>query len=393
MQVKVSTRTIHPFPARMAPEIALDAIPERTDRKLTVLDPMCGSGTVLSVALSRGHRALGVDIDPLAVMMSRVATDRINVDELLSVGNRIADISRRTKGRSPWANDRETEAFARYWFANKQYQELTSLTSAIKRHATGQVRLALEVAISRIIVTKTPQASLAADASHSRPHKVLQSSDYDAIAGFVRSLHQIAKILANRTRAGEVRVLLGDARQLNLVRTSSVDVTVTSPPYLNALDYLRGHKLALIWFGYTIPELRARRAASIGSERNLHGDASAQVREMVKEIESRVAQKTTLKRGMIERYAQDCVLFANQLSRVVRTSGRVILVVGNSTLRGNYIRNDLVAQTAMEGAGFSLRDRYERELPQSMRYMPINDSQSSSLTKRMRSEIVLVMEN
>jgi tRNA G10 N-methylase Trm11 len=62
---------IHPFPARMAPGIALEALGQG-DRPLRVLDPMVGSGTVLAVARAKGHRAYGVDLDPLAVLLSGV---------------------------------------------------------------------------------------------------------------------------------------------------------------------------------------------------------------------------------------------------------------------------------------------------------------------------------
>jgi hypothetical protein len=55
---------IHPFPARMAPGIALEALGE-SKAPLRVLDPMVGSGTVLAVARARGHHAFGVDLDPL----------------------------------------------------------------------------------------------------------------------------------------------------------------------------------------------------------------------------------------------------------------------------------------------------------------------------------------
>src|SRR2546425_591383 len=73
---------IHPFPARMAPGIALDALGESTT-PLRVLDPMMGSGTVLAVARSRGHRAYGIDTDPLAVMLSKVWTTTINPEPML----------------------------------------------------------------------------------------------------------------------------------------------------------------------------------------------------------------------------------------------------------------------------------------------------------------------
>jgi hypothetical protein len=169
-------------------------------------------------------------------------------------------------------------------------------------------------------------------------------------------------------------------------------MAVTSPPYLNALDYLRGHKLALVWFGYKVSDLRARRGTSIGSERNLGSEASEAVAAMVALVAADAVDGTRLKRGMVERFAQDCVDFARELSRVVKSDGSAVLVVGNSTLRGNYIRNDLIAQTAMEYAGFALQSRYEREIPPTKRYMAIDAGSVSSITRRMRTEVVLTME-
>ena len=62
---------VHPFPARMAPGIALQAV-SKSRRRLKVLDPMMGSGTVLVAARAKGHHAIGIDIDPLAVLMAGV---------------------------------------------------------------------------------------------------------------------------------------------------------------------------------------------------------------------------------------------------------------------------------------------------------------------------------
>src|SRR5258707_2220037 len=72
---------VHPFPARMAPGIALDVLDE-AGKSIRVLDPMMGSGTVLALARAQGHRAVGVDIDPLAVLLTRVWTTSIKQREV-----------------------------------------------------------------------------------------------------------------------------------------------------------------------------------------------------------------------------------------------------------------------------------------------------------------------
>ena len=69
--------SVHPFPARMAPGLALDVIAD-SKQPLRILDPMSGSGTVLAVARLKGHHAIGIDMDPLAVLISRVWTTEVD---------------------------------------------------------------------------------------------------------------------------------------------------------------------------------------------------------------------------------------------------------------------------------------------------------------------------
>src|ERR1035441_654176 len=68
---------VHPFPARMAPELALARLPRRLDEGLRVLDPMMGSGTIPVLASLQGYRAVGVDSDPLAVIIARTNGRRL----------------------------------------------------------------------------------------------------------------------------------------------------------------------------------------------------------------------------------------------------------------------------------------------------------------------------
>jgi hypothetical protein len=86
---------IHPFPARMAPGIALEALGE-SKTPLRVLDPMVGSGTVLAVARARGHHAFGVDLDPLAVLLANVWTRTVDEER---VRKKAAEVLRRAEDR------------------------------------------------------------------------------------------------------------------------------------------------------------------------------------------------------------------------------------------------------------------------------------------------------
>lgn len=389
----MGARTIHPFPARMAPDIAIDHLSATTgEDSMVVLDPMCGSGTVLAAATSRGHSARGFDVDPLAVLMSSVATQPVDTDTVVAEAERVLAAARSSTVETPRWDDPETIKFAEYWFGANQRTQLNRLSRVLDEVDDTGVRQALQVALSRIIVTKSPKASLAADTSHSRPHRVTTDSNYDVHQGFTGSVVSLTKLLDQREITGEAIVQRGDARALDLL-DNSVDLIITSPPYLNAIDYLRGHKMSLIWLGHSIPELRKIRSDSIGAERALDGEALKQVNEMVSMIKGSADALEKLPLATITRYAHDLTLFAGELYRVCKAGAEVVTVIGNSTLRGNYIQNDALLRSAYETAGFHSTNRIERNLPENRRYLPMKTSDlKSSMAKRMRTEIVLTVE-
>src|SRR2546423_8142009 len=108
---KTTTRKhVHPFPARMAPEIALDKIDLLTDPGATVLDPMCGSGTVVRLAAEHERVGIGVDLDPLAVIITRTACHRAWARNLVERAEAVLDRAWRLSGKLPdWiAGDQQT---------------------------------------------------------------------------------------------------------------------------------------------------------------------------------------------------------------------------------------------------------------------------------------------
>ncbi|WP_067651950.1 hypothetical protein [Dokdonella koreensis] len=389
-------RTIHPFPARMAPELALSSLADLPADSL-VLDPMAGSGTVLRQALALGHRAIGFDMDPLAVLMSRVWTAPVDEAVLdrevqgLMDGATVVDLRSQTLH---W-HDEETRAFVRYWFDGPQRRALTRLAYVLDElrcaRLSGRRRAALDVmsiALSRLIVTKEQGASLARDTSHSRPHRVAETSDYDVNANFLRSVQQLKRRLLENRPPQAARIEIGDARALTL-EARSVDAILTSPPYLNAIDYMRGHRMSLVWLGYRLEELRTIRSTTIGAERAADAVADRAIHDVATAM-CDVKTLTPRQHHMVERYAGDLVRMLTQVERVLKTSGQATFVVGNSCLKEVFIRNSEGVAKAAELAGLTLAQLRERELPTGSRYLPM--TAHGALSKRMRTETVMTFK-
>ena len=271
--MSTSLTVVHPFPARMAPEVARHAV-ESLRPGSRLLDPMCGSGTALRLAVENGIEAVGMDIDPLSVLMSRVWSNPPHVARLLHDANLVVESAKALGSARPeleW-HDAETRHFAAYWFAEPQLSDLYRLAFCISQVA-GSTRQALMLALSRIIITKDHGASLARDVSHSRPHRVMLHHRYDVLPAFARSVRDLGKRLEPHAVRAQSSVELGDARDLAQLPNGSFDCVVTSPPYLNAIDYLRGHRLALIWLGYSVAQTQAIRSVSVGVERGIEGNS------------------------------------------------------------------------------------------------------------------------
>lgn len=374
----------------MASEIAIDEL-AGIGSPMTVLDPMAGSGTVLRAAAELGHNAIGFDLDPLSVLMAQVWTTPIQIARLADSAEKLVAKAKTARDiYLPWIDDcEETRQYVKFWFCPKQERSLRRLAFVLG-HKRGVIADALRIALSRIIITKERGASVARDTSHSRPHRVFVENDFDVYEGFLQSVRQLANRLNPQKVLGAAQIKNGDSRCLAELPRRSIDVVITSPPYLNAIDYLRGHRLSLVWLGYGIPGLRDLRSNSIGAERGAELDVPEPLLTTLVEPCGTVERLTSRQQGMVRRYAQDVYWFMRELARVVKKDGRVVLVVGNSRLNGVNVSNAEVNVAAARLVGFRLVKRSERALPSSSRYLPMPSSrQAGTLANRMRTETLL----
>jgi SAM-dependent methyltransferase len=385
----------------MAPEVVWDELPDHSPR-LRVLDPMAGSGTTLVTAKLRGHKAIGFDRDPLAVLIARAWLTNVTYNIVEAKGKEVLAKARyrardmKLADAYPRNADKETKAFVRYWFDTTNRVQLTALADSISRLHNPSLRDLMWCAFSRLIITKKVGVSRAMDISHSRPHRTYEKAPVNAFDRFEHAVKYIVKAAPfPNIKAGcpSASVDFADARHLP-VADSSIDIVITSPPYLNAIDYLRGHKFSLIWMGYSIEKLRAIRSTNVGTEnaaKPKSGDTdSTHIMGLMCPVEELSNRNAT----MLRQYVRDMRGILSETNRVLRSGGKAVFVVGNCNIRETFVQNSRCVEGLAAELGMVVSKVCRRRLSENRRYLPPPESLTAgkALKKRMREEVIITIQ-
>jgi DNA modification methylase len=413
---------IHSFPAKFPPQLPRKFISALTEPGDKVLDPMAGSGTSLFEAYLLGRQAIGMDIDPLAILLSKVKQRNYDVSLLHTTSRHILTNAVKAVLSSPETvfNSRatlfdvKTCEFLDYWFSKEVQVELLALVNEVNKIKDPVTSDFFKLIFSSVIITKTGGVSLAIDLAHTRPHRArtVFSKGGQLVLGDNNDLHD-KKHLTKKLRSpleefkkkyeSTIKGVLdyspnitfpilsyGNAQALP-IGPNSVDLIVTSPPYAsNAIDYMRAHKFSLVWFGYPIDELTLKRKTYIGSEGTYNGN-SIELPEKVEQVVARVNKKSKSKSTSLHRYYSEMSLAIDEMYRVLKPGKASVMVVGNSTLAGEDAEIDECLIAIGKNSGFEVPKVGIRQLDRNRRMLPAsaNRDTTSQIQQRMHEEYVI----
>src|SRR5262249_43137138 len=249
--------------------------------------------------------------------------------------------------------DSRTKEFIDYWFSPNTQRELAALVLSIQTVDVSLVRRFLELTFSSIIVTKSGGVSRARDLAHSRPHLDKDKNPKNALEQFSLRLQKNIKSIAHLdTKSALAALLPGDARSMPL-RDEVIDLIVTSPPYANAIDYMRAHKFPLVWLGESVVNLTELRARYIGSEK-IKGPQHAGLPDQTEKIIREMAEQDRKKSSILRKYFTEMKAVLTEMCRVLRKDSPAIVVVGPSIMRGIDVQtHHCLAEIAQE-TGFGV---------------------------------------
>jgi len=300
------THTFHSYPARFIPQIPLTFIKLFTKEKETVLDPMCGCGTTLVEAFLNNRNSIGNDFNPLAALISKVKTTLIDESKFryfnkkLAVMKRYLDLDyRRVDERiNNLPNRKVSKIFNRVVISKLEAIRETLLE--VKEEKYNDLFDFGRVALSSTIWSLVENGNgIDVDNLFLKKVKSMQ-----------KELNKIARIVKN---VPETKVICGDARNLE-VDTNSIDLIVTSPPYVNALDYYRAHMYNMLWLGMDFDLFRKH---EIGGHSHF------------------IANRFRL----LSEYLGDMLRSMIEMNRVLKNDKLCVIVVGNSSLEYELIKS------------------------------------------------------
>jgi DNA modification methylase len=391
-----ASHDVHAFAAKFPPQLPRAFIRGLTAPGDVVLDPMMGSGTTIVEALLAGRCGIGLDIDPLAMRVSKAKTIPMSGDDLRDIGLKVLSQAHdflsdnNSVERHIQKFDSRTKEFIDYWFYPNTQRELAALVLSIQTVDVSLVRRLLELTFSSIIVTKSGGVSRARDLAHSRPHLDKAKPPKNALEQFSLRLQKNIKSMAHLdTKAALAAPLPGDARSMPL-RDEVIDLIVTSPPYANAIDYMRAHKFPLVWLGESVINLTELRARYIGSEK-INGTQYAELPDKTESIIRELDKRDRKKTSILRKYFTEMRAVLAEMYRVLRKDSPAIVVVGPSMMRGIDVQTHRCLAEMAQEIGLSVVVVVQRSLDRNKRMMParFGKKTASMIEQRMHEEYVI----
>lgn len=332
------THGLHRYSSKFIPQIAAQAIELLTQPGEVVLDPMVGSGTTLVEAWRASRRGIGLDLNPLAVVITQAKIQRIDpqiiddtVERLLFVVDCLGEqnksqLRRRKTSMFDTAlsiaseDRRRTDPWFVKWFQPQVLNDLLILDAAIGQVANEHARNLAAVALSENLRRFSNAHSGFPNVMFDRGAPVKQPP----APAFARTLVAYAECAQRLVVLDfpEPTVSLGDARDTGLAE-QSVDAIVSHPPYIGSVPYAEYGLVNLKWLGV--------------DHRELDGELLGGRRQS---------------RDVVDRFRAMYSDVLAEAHRVLRPGRGLFLMVGDPMVKGNIVDLSEITRETASAAGF-----------------------------------------
>ncbi len=366
------THCYHRYPAKFIPQLVEKLFDEYLIdiKEPHVNDLFMGSGTTIACAIARGYKASGTDINYIAELIARVKSTPLEptylknkVDKLLAdlAFNELPAFPHKIKPYIPLANIERID----YWFKPEIKEELGVILARIMEENNENIKNFFLTCFSHIL--KIVSIWLMGSTKPTRDmHKKIQNP----FMVFRRHLKKMERgnerfwgIVPDRVKCNlkeYLNIKRGDARN-QPIEDNSVDIQITSSPYVTSYEYADLHQLSTIWLEFA-EDLKEYRKDFIGTAYKGY-NSRALKSEIGREIVSQLEKRDVGMAKEVETFFIDMQECFDETYRILKPGGRCCYVIGDTALKKVDILNAEVFAESMQHSGLIIDRIIKREIP------------------------------
>lgn len=245
--IDLYTHKIHDYPAMFIPQLARKVIQEFTNEGDTILDIFSGSGTTVLESKILNRNGIGIDLNPLAILISQVKTTPINEQELLS--------SYELFWKNYLLGNYKIQHFSNieFWFSSNVIEVFSKIYCAIEKIGNDDLKNLYKIAFSSII-RKLSHCKHSGFKMHKDKDKEnIEYTEEQIFNSFHQSFCKVAKGVKDFSKINNTattKIIIGDSRIYDI--KEKVDLIFTSPPYGDSkttVAYGQFSRLQSQWLG------------------------------------------------------------------------------------------------------------------------------------------------
>lgn len=387
-KASVGRHSIHEYPAMLHYLLVRTLINKYSNEEDLIYDPFCGSGVSIVEALKLNRKAIGTDINPLALLIAEIRASNLDVESIRSY------LSFLQKNWSVLVPDIPTIKNINYWFKEHVIEDLGKLRTFIKEIKDKKVFNFFLVVFSQT-VRECSNNRKGEFKRYRLPEKKLKEYNPNVFKTFNNLANRYLEILSKDTLPSqEFSLLLHDVRKN--IPISNVNLIITSPPYGDSkttvaygqfssfsFDWLKG----LNPYGDSSLKLDSLCLGGKKIKENLQLPSDSLYRTIyeIKKLDEKRA---------IEVYSffYDYFQSIKQITNTLSKNAYVCFIVGNRTVKGIQIDMDFITAEFFEHFGLEVENIFVRKI--SNKRMPSKNSPSNKAGKTsntMLNEYIVIL--
>ncbi len=373
-QTKTYTHGFHTYPAMFIPQVARKLIEVFSSEHDTVCDIFCGSGTTLVESSLLNRNSIGIELNPLAVLIAKVKTTPIDLQTLTNNLKAILFVYNNTKNATaPKFNNID------FWFSESVIKDLARLKQAIWNISEENIRNFFSVCFSEVArivsFTRHKEFKLFRD-----KNKLEKSFNPDVLGEFIRMCENnilgmkeyIHDVMPNTN----VKIIPGDSTKDNGIPPESVDFIITSPPYGDSrttVAYGQFSRLPAQWLDLLPSQVKDIDKELLGGKNNINlKDPVIDLSDTLKLSVKIISEKDEERAKDVLSFYRDLYRALVQAHKILRPKKYFCLIVGNRTVKELVLKTDEIICEFGEKIGFVSHGILYRNIPN--KRMPLKNS-------------------